>query len=92
MATIRKTGWEHDGAGFTVRWASERGWGGPEIYVEDVIEDETGAHRPDLISAAEKDWALMNGLNDELIEAEDAAREDAEERRVDAYLDERRGL
>ncbi|HEX6972593.1 MAG TPA: hypothetical protein VF234_10285 [Limnochordia bacterium] len=92
MATIRKTGWERDGVAFTVRWAHERSWDGPEIYVEDVIEDETGRRRPDLIAAAERDAGLRNEMVDVSLEAEESARLDAAERDADMRMDERRGL
>jgi hypothetical protein len=92
MATIRKAGGEVDGVSYTVRWVSERTWEGPEIYVEDVIEDETGRRRPDLIAAAERDAGLRNEMVDVSLEAEESARLDAAERDADVRMDERRGL
>ncbi len=71
-------------------WPAEPG----EVEILDVVEDAPGGQkRPDLIPAAQRDFArIEERVREEADDADDAAREDAEERRADAARDERRGL
>ncbi len=69
-------------------WPAEPG----EVEILEVVEDlPYGQKRPDLIPAAQADFArIEERARQEADGVDDAAREDAEERRADAARDERR--
>jgi hypothetical protein len=104
--TTRTVGWEHEdvcygvvcsftpgepGRGPDLNGPGEPGCG-PEVIIEEVREDAPGgAARPDLLEAAQADFdRIAERVIVEAAEAEESARDAAEDARFESARDERR--